>query len=208
MSHKLLSEIIAAKKDNIKQEKPIEKATVVGYKLLTQINEFAHKKDEYNTLIENIIDVLGFDRSKVIYTDKDAEDFLEIVEKRPLVEQGERAAVARAGEREWMRDIARKDREERGTEHRGTKLGLTVGKENPKPEDKVLFGRVPTKITDIDRQGGEGVTAVSIPVGNTELIVPRQALVGPKVLGNDTIWMVSKENAQKLVNRFKQQTAR
>lgn len=204
MTYKLLSEINKPEEEAVEQE-TVEEA-VVEYNLITQLNESAHDEEEYSALIEKAIEVLGFNPDEVIHTDDDAEELMKALETRPLEEQGgERAAAARAGEQDWLRGLA--GREERGAEYGGSKLGLTAGKEPPKAEDRVLFGRVPTRITDIDRQGGD-ITAVSVPVGKVELIVPRKALVGPKILGNERIWMVSKEHADQLIRQWKERQTR
>lgn len=175
----------------------------MSYKLLSQVHESVRDLDEYNRLVEQVIDTLGFDRSSVIHTEKEFEAFLESISDRPLLEMGGRAlgmvdpgmsdqsaAQARSGEREWMNQ-ADKQQEKPGIEYGPRKLGLTSGKVNPKEGQRVVLpGKAGIgQITALDLEHGQ---AMIRDKNGREFVVKRDELVGPRMVGNEATWMIQK----------------
>lgn len=159
------------------------------YDLLSQVNESARADDEYVQLVERAIDILGFDRNEVICTESDLEKFLVRVSGRKLLEQREGAAMARAGEREWLADLAR-ERETKDTEYQQPKK-LGIPRETAKPAEGqriVLPGRGGIgSIVALDLQHNQ--VMIRDKAGR-EFVVKMDELVGPKMVGKDATWML------------------
>lgn len=176
----------------------------MSYKLLSQVHESVREVEEYKQLIEQTIDILGFDRSEVICTEDELETFFEKVEDRPLLEMGsralgmvspngenERASVARSGEREWMSQLAGEQRKKEGVEYKSRKLGLTTGNAKPAEGQKVVLpGQAGIgQIVALDLEHGQAMIRSK---QGREFVVKRDELVGPRMVGNEATWMIQK----------------
>lgn len=158
----------------------------MSYKLLTEVNNSANQHEKYIELIENLIDLFGFDRKEVICTEEQLDQFIANAADRPLLEYDERAAFARAGEREWLSDL---EQEQKKKEVEQRRLGIEKGKVKPAEGQRVIMpgqGGI-GQIVATDPQGGQVMVRDK---GGREFVVKIGELVGPKMVGKQAAWML------------------
>lgn len=174
----------------------------MSYELLSQVNESADEIRDYERMVNETIDYLEFDRKEVVCTEAEYEKFLRRVDHRKLMEADfgdERASTARAGEQQWMQDLAQKHqaRQSQGAEYGQRKLGLG-GQQGQQQQ-----GVTPQKGQRIvlPGQGGIGYVVATDPQSGKvmirdkagrEFIVQHNELVGPKTVGQSATWMLKR----------------
>ena len=159
----------------------------MAYKLLTNLNESVRENEEYQALVESVI--CEFFGDQAASTPEEcaalwdaAKDAVRSEQQEPLTEQGENAAMARAGERDWVQQ-ASKDSDER-QDNKNRTLGI---KPKGAPEEGQL----------VVMQGGVG-RIVAIDAVDKQVIVQNKQgqekvfkmdqLVGPKNVNGKLAW--------------------
>ena len=160
--------------------------------LLREINETINEQqtqfDEYKGLYE------FFTRAFEIEGLLTEAEILDL----PLNEAfGERAAMARAGENDWVQGM-KSDRERMGAQYKADQAGakkfsLGNGGATDKPAvgDRVMTAIGPGQITDIEPNGDVGIAINDMKTKKeTFKVVSMNALKGPKKIGGQKSWVI------------------
>lgn len=155
------------------------------YNLLSTVNDRVNQQEEFVATIQEAIDFLEFDRSVVICTENEFAAFLKTT-KHTILEASD-AAMGRAAELDWVNTM-RQDREDRGMEKTGTRLGMEKPKARPEQGQVVLTPRGLAKIIEIRPDTG----LVTVRGPNVSMTFDAVKLVGPKMVNGKPTWMIGK----------------
>ena len=145
------------------------------FELFNGINEDAKEVEEITQLIEQIRTDLFGDVTPVSQETWDnAEDA-----DRNITEAGG-AAMARAGERDWVRDMAARGAKEKGASYSEKGLGIKE-KGTPKAGERVMLPKGIGTIVDIDAKSKQVIIRSQ---QGQEKVFKMDALAGPKVVKN------------------------
>lgn len=178
--------------------------------LLNEINQTADDILAEQQIIERAIDVLGFDRSVVISTERELEVFLRnmilegMAEDRAMLAKmqagkGDNAARGRAHEKEWIRDLDKSGNEYDAKKAKtlgANKLGLAKDQRDVAPAQGhfiLLPGGKFGQIVMVDKnEAGEPMVMIQSKYLKKEIIVNAKRLEGPKDVNGKPTWMIRK----------------
>ncbi len=158
----------------------------MAYTLLTDLNKIAKEEDEYKTLYETVIcDMFKCDLEDLETMANLWANAEEPKEPIDLIEQGERASVARAGEKEWLQQATADSQEDEPS----TSLGIQSNRA-PKVGNMVAIGDnsfghivgvepVDQKVIIKDKRSGQ------------ERVFKFAELGGPKMVNGQMAWRLN-----------------
>jgi len=157
----------------------------MAYELLTSLNESVRENEEYEKIVESVI--LEFFGDQAASTPEECAAAWErakeaVRDPEPLEEQGENAAMARAGERDWVRQAAQDSTDREDVKNR------TLG---------IKATGVPAEGNPVIMQGGVG-QVVAVDAQDKQVIVRGKDgqekvfkfsdLAGPKEVNGKLAW--------------------
>lgn len=155
----------------------------MAYKLLTNLNKSVQEKEEYEALVESVI--CEFFGDTAASTPEECEALWAAATDADLTEmnnRGENAAMARAGEREWMQQAAQ-DSDERA-EAKNRTLGIKAKGEPETGHFVVMQGGV-GKIVAVDTVDKQVI--IQNKQGQ-EKVFKMDQLLGPKNVNGKLAW--------------------
>lgn len=188
----------AATRDADATEEKVNKNEVVGYKLLSQVHESVREDEKLNKALNEVVEIIGFDRDEVICTEAELAKLIESVSDEPLLEIGGNtfrsdvsAARGRGHERDFVRTAMTDQREREGQDYKArSALGLPQKKNLPDVGHKVVLGAGGIgQIVATD--SGHGKVMIGSK-GGKEFVVNSDQLVGPKMVGGQPTWGLKK----------------